>query len=141
MKRYLLVTGIAGLYIDRKRGVYERARAEVIAGNRVGVGAPVVAELAYRAEGSPNRNRNLQRLRQAMASWKLWLVTEEVAFEYGRVAIELRRIGRVIGQNDMMIAAIARTAGNCTVITMDSDLGAVPGLPVENWAEPQDRAT
>jgi tRNA(fMet)-specific endonuclease VapC len=134
MKRFLLDTGIAGLYIDRNRGVYERARTEVAKGNRVGVGAPVLGELAYRAEGSPNRERHLQRLGQALASWKLWLVTEEVAFAYGRVAIELRRIGRLIGQNDMMIAAIARTIGNCTVVTMDSDLGAVPGLPVENWA-------
>ena len=141
MKRYLLDTGIAGLYIDRKRGVYERARAEESRGNRVGVGAPVVAELAYRAEGSPNRDRNLHRLRQALASWRLWLVTEEVAFEYGRLAIELRRIGRVIGQNDMMIAAIGRTIGNCTVVTMDSDLGVGPGLRVENWAEPETRAT
>jgi tRNA(fMet)-specific endonuclease VapC len=33
-----------------------------------------------------------------------------------------------------MIAAIARTLGNCTVITMDSDLFAVPGLSADNWA-------
>jgi tRNA(fMet)-specific endonuclease VapC len=141
MKRYLLNTGIAGLYLDWRRGVYERARAEVVRGTRVRVGAPVVAELAYRAEGSANRGRNLQRLRQALASWKLWLVTEEVAFEYGRVAIELRHLCRVIGQNDMMIAAIARTLGNCTVVTMDRDLGSVPGLPVENWAEPEPPAS
>lgn len=134
MNRFLLDTGIAGLYLDRKRGVYERARAEVARGNRVGIGAPVLAELAYRAEGSPNRDRNLQRLLRALAAWKLWLVTEEVAFEYGRVAIELRRMGRPIGQNDMMIAAIARTIGNGTVVTMDGDLSAVPELAVENWA-------
>ncbi len=136
MKRYLLDTGIAGLYIDRKRGVFERARAEVARGNRIGIGAPVLGELAYRAEGSPNRDRNIQRLHQALATWKLWLVTEEVAFEYGRVAIELRRIGRMIGQNDLMIAAIARILANCTVVTMDSDLAVVPELTVENWAEP-----
>lgn len=29
---------------------------------------------------------------------------------------------------------IALTLGNTTVVTMDSDLGAVPGLVVENWA-------
>jgi tRNA(fMet)-specific endonuclease VapC len=135
MRCYLLDTGIAGLYIDRKRGVYERARAEVSKGNRVGIGVPVLAELAYRAEGSPNRDRNMQRLHLALASWKLWLVTEEVGFEYGRIAIELRRIGRMIGQNNIMIAAIARTIRNCIVVTMDSDLAAVPGLTVENWAE------
>lgn len=135
MKRYVLDTGIAGLYIDRKRGVFERARSELNQGNRIGIGAPVLAELAYRAEGSPNRDRNIQRLHLALSSWKLWLATETVAFEYGRIAIELRRMGRLIGQNDMMIAAIARTIGNGTVVTMDSDLTAVPGLAVENWAE------
>jgi tRNA(fMet)-specific endonuclease VapC len=136
MKRFLLDTGIAGLYMDRKRGVYQRAREELARGNRVGIGAPVLGELAYRAEGSPNRDRNMQRLHLALASWKLWLVTEAVAFEYGRIASELRRIGRMIGQNDTMIAAIALTIGNCTVVTMDSDLKVVPGLAVESWAEP-----
>jgi len=35
---------------------------------------------------------------------------------------------------DIMIAAVALTLGNCTVVTTDSDLSAVPGLAVENWA-------
>src|SRR5437588_609479 len=109
--RYLLDTSIAGLYIDRKKGVYERSRGEVANGNRVGIGAPVLAELAYRAEGSANRERNIQRLHLALAGWKLWLVTEAAAFDYGRIASELRRVGRLIGQNDIMIAAIARTIG------------------------------
>jgi tRNA(fMet)-specific endonuclease VapC len=61
-------------------------------------------------------------------------VTEEVAFEYGRIAIELKRIGRIIGQNDMMIAAITRTIANGTVVTMNGDFNDVPGLNVENWA-------
>jgi tRNA(fMet)-specific endonuclease VapC len=94
----------------------------------------LLAELAYRVEGGPNRDRNMQRLQLALAAWKLWPVTEEATFEYGRIAAELRRIGRPIGQNDIMIAAIALTLGNCTVVTMDGDLSAVPGLSVENWA-------
>ena len=34
---------------------------------------------------------------------------------------------------DMMLAAIAMSLGDCTVVTSDSDLFAVPGLSVENW--------
>lgn len=34
---------------------------------------------------------------------------------------------------DMMIGAIAKTLGNCTVVSADSDLSAVPELNVENW--------
>jgi tRNA(fMet)-specific endonuclease VapC len=114
---------------------FERAAAEVAKGNRVGIAAPVLAELAFRAEGSPQRDRNILRLRQALDAWKLWLVDTAAAFEYGRLAFELKTIGRPIGPNDVMIAAIALSMGNTTVVTMDSDLAAVPGLTVENWAE------
>ena len=100
MRRYLLDTGPAGRFIDRRDGVYERAQAEWARGNWVGIAHPVLAELAYRAEGGPNRDRNMQRLRQALGCWKLWPVTEEAALEYGRIAAQLRRLGRIIGQND-----------------------------------------
>jgi tRNA(fMet)-specific endonuclease VapC len=35
---------------------------------------------------------------------------------------------------DMQVAAIARSLGNCTVVSTDSDLADVPGLVVEDWA-------
>jgi predicted nucleic acid-binding protein len=31
------------------------------------------------------------------------------------------------------IAAIALNLGNCTVVTTDADLSAVPGLAIERW--------
>ena len=95
MTRFILDTGIAGLYLDRKRGVFERASVEVTRGNRVGIAAPVLAELAFRAEGSPQRDRNILRLRQALDVWKLWLVDTATAFEYGRIAFELKTMGAV----------------------------------------------
>jgi len=134
MKRYLLDTGIAGLYLDRKRGVFERAEAENAKGNRIGIAGPVLAELAFRAEGSPQRDRNILRIRQALAVWKLWFMDTAAAFEYARIAFELKTIGRAMGQNDICIAAIALSLGNTTVVTMDSDLAAIPGLTIENWA-------
>lgn len=136
MRRFILDTGIAGLYLDRKRGVFERAAAEVAKGNRVGIAAPILGELAFRAEGSPQRDRNLLRLRQALDVWKVWLADIAAEFEYGRIAFELKTIGRPIGQNDITIAAIAFSLGNTTVVSMDGDLSAVPSLTVENWAEP-----
>jgi tRNA(fMet)-specific endonuclease VapC len=60
MRRYLLDTGIAGCFIDHRRGVFERARSEALLGNWIGIAHPVLAELAYRVEGSVNRDRNFQ---------------------------------------------------------------------------------
>ena len=37
MKRVILDTGIAALDLDRKRGMFERAAAEVARGNRGGI--------------------------------------------------------------------------------------------------------
>ncbi|MHB1560792.1 MAG: type II toxin-antitoxin system VapC family toxin [Isosphaeraceae bacterium] len=36
-------------------------------------------------------------------------------------------------QVDIQIAAIALALGNCTVVSGDSDLRAIPGLTVEDW--------
>ena len=115
--------------------MFERAGAELARGNRVGIAAPVLAEWAFRAEGSPFRDRNILSLRPALEVWNLWLVDTAAAFEYGRIAFELKNIDRPMGQNDIMIDAIAMDLGNTTVVTMDGDLEAVPRLTVPNWAE------
>ena len=43
MKRYLLDTGIAGCYIDRRRGVFERAQTEIRLGNWIGISRTAAA--------------------------------------------------------------------------------------------------
>ena len=134
MRRYLLDTGIAQAFINRRHGALERADAERHAGNRIGICTPVLGELWSGVEGRASRDRNLQRLRLALSRLVVWPYTNEAAPQFGRVFAELRRIGRPMQQIDIMIAAIAMSLGNGTVVTTDSDLGAVPGLRVENWA-------
>jgi tRNA(fMet)-specific endonuclease VapC len=133
-RRYLLDTGIAADLINHRRGVYVRTQHEVTRGNRVGIGIPVLAELVYGIEQSTSRDRNMQRLRTALPAWKVWLFDHKAAYEYGRIAAELRRIGRPMQQIDIQIAAIAFALGNCTVVSGDGDLKAIPGLAVEDWA-------
>jgi tRNA(fMet)-specific endonuclease VapC len=133
VKRYLLDTGIAGDYINRRRGVFERARSEVARGSKIGIGLPVLAELYFGIELSSSRDLNLKRIRHALATLTLWPFTDLAAAEYGRVAADHRRRGRTIQQIDIMAAAIAFSLGDCTVVSADSDLAAIPGLPVENW--------
>jgi tRNA(fMet)-specific endonuclease VapC len=133
MRRFLLDTGIAGDYIARRRGVYERAREAVARGDRVGIGMPVLAELWYGVENSDTRDRNADRLRRVLPHLVVWPFTERAAEEFGRLAAALRRAGRTMGRIDIMIAAIAVSLGHTTVVSADGDLAAVPGLAVENW--------
>lgn len=136
MRLFILDTGIAGLYVTRRRGVYARAQIEAARGNRVGICVPVLGELYAGVEGSATRAHNLLLLERALASLRVWPYTTAAAEEYGRLDAYLRGNGRLIQQVDVQIAAIAFTLGNCTVVTTDSDFAAVPGLSVESWATP-----
>jgi len=59
-----------------------------------------------------------------------WPFEEEAAKQFGRIRHELRSSGRIMQIVDIQLAAIAFAMGNCTVVSKDSDLSAVPGLQV-----------
>jgi tRNA(fMet)-specific endonuclease VapC len=135
MKRhYLLDTGIAQDYQAGRGGIRERAIEHRKSGHRIGICVPVLGELWSGVECSSSRERNLNALRQALATLRIWPYTAEAAEEYGRIFAELKRAGRVIQQVDMQIGAIARTLPNCIIVSKDADLRAISGVTVENWA-------
>lgn len=92
-----------------------------------------MAELFFGVENSATRDENLRRLRRALTRLRCWPLTRKASEEFGRLVLTLKRAGRPIGQIDGLIAAIAQSLGNCTVVTNDSDFFSVPGLKVENW--------
>jgi tRNA(fMet)-specific endonuclease VapC len=134
MKRFLLDTNAAGHYINRRHGIRERALQEVAQGNRIGICMPVLAELWFGVENSSSRERNAQRLLTMVADWTIWPFEVHAAREYGRLAAELKRLGRPMQQIDIMIAAIALTVGDCAVVSSDNDFNIVPRLLVANWS-------
>jgi tRNA(fMet)-specific endonuclease VapC len=127
---------MVGCFIDRRRDVDARVREARVREFVIGTCVPVVAELFYGVEFSASREINRPRLLRGLSRIRCWPFDRESAEEYGRLAAELRRIGRPMQQIDIMIAAVAFSLDNCTVVSDDSDLAAVPGLAVENWATP-----
>ena len=94
---------------------------------------PVLGELWSGVEFSSSRDRNLESLRRALSTLRIWPFTADAAQEYGRIFAEMRRAGRIIQQIDMQIGAIARTLPNCVIGSKDSDMRAIPGATVESW--------
>ena len=52
---------------------------------------------------------------------------------YGEICQALTRRGRIIGANDLLIAAHARSAGAALVTNNEGEFGRPPGLRMENW--------
>jgi len=130
----LFDTGIAQDFQAGRGGIRQRAIRERLLGHRIGVCVPVLGELWSGVECSSSRDHNLALLRQALSTLTIWPYSTQAAEEYGRVFAELKQMGRRIQQVDMQIGAIARTLPNCVVLTKDTDLSAISGIDIENWA-------
>src|SRR5258708_2686196 len=126
MRRYLLDTNSAADCIFRRRGIHERVKQARRAGSKIGIGTPVMAELFAGVEYSATRDRNVLIVQRNLSLFRLWPFDAAAAREYGRLFADLKRRGRPMQVVDMMLASIARTLGDCTVVSTDSDLTAVP---------------
>jgi tRNA(fMet)-specific endonuclease VapC len=60
---------------------------------------------------------------------------EEAARHYGTIRAHLKREGRIIGSNDLLIAAHARSIDAVIVTNNTSEFSRVPDLTVEDWLE------
>lgn len=133
MRRYLLDSNAVTSLINQREPFIQRVRESRLHGGRIGICEPVVAELHYGLALSTSREENIVRLRRGLSGLIVWPLDRRASELYGEIAAELRRRGRPMQVIDMLLAAIASSLGDCTVITTDSDLLAIPGLAVENW--------
>lgn len=94
----------------------------------------VKAELLHGAEKYGNRERRLRALESLFAPFASLPFDDAAASRYATLRHELEISGRLLGPNDLQIAAIAMTHG-LTLVTDDSGFSHVTGLEVENWAQ------
>ena len=59
--------------------------------------------------------------------------SRDAAEHYAEIRVDLRKKGQMIGANDLMIAAHARSLEATVVTNNVKDFGRVKGLKVENW--------
>lgn len=133
IKKYLLDSNAVTQFINRREPFSKRVKEVRTQGSRIGTCEPVVAELMFGLEFSASRDRNKILLNRGLQKIYCWPLDRQASEIYGQLAAELRRIGRPMQVIDIMLASIAISLGDCTVVTTDSDLSAIPTLKVENW--------
>ena len=95
--------------------------------------AVVKAELLHGARRSSRVGENRRLLQRFFAPFPSHPFDDRCAEQYGQIRADLEREGRLIGPNDLMIAAIAR-AHDLTLVTHNADeFGRVAGLAIEDW--------
>ncbi len=96
----------------------------------------VYAELLVGAEKSSQPERVLRQIELLLEAPEIVELTEEVAEHYARVRADLERRGVTIGGNDLWIAATALAHGATLVTDNTGECTRVPGLLIEDWAQP-----
>ena len=93
----------------------------------------VKAELITGALGYGNPHERFQKLERLWSPFRSLPFDDLAAEEYGRIRNHLQKSGRMIGPNDLMIAATA-VVNNLTLVTSNQDeFSRVPGLRLETW--------
>jgi len=96
--------------------------------------AVVKAELWHGAEKYGNRERRRRALDMLFAPFASLPFDDAAARHYAEIRHQLEVQGRMIGPNDLKIAAIARTHG-LTLVSADQEFSHVPELSVEDWTQ------
>lgn len=130
--RYLLDTNIC-IYIARQRPPEVFARFERIAPGEAVISVITWGELCYGAEKSKRRDDVLALLNEFSALVPVAAMPKAAGEAYGDIRATLESKGTPISNNDLWIAAHARTARLTLVSHNTGEFERVPGLRVQSW--------
>jgi tRNA(fMet)-specific endonuclease VapC len=91
------------------------------------------AELLYGVEVSSKKKANHAAVDALIRHLAVLEWTRDAAGHYAEIRAELKKNGAMIGANDLMIAAHARSLAAIVVTNNTRDFGRIRGLKVENW--------
>ena len=92
------------------------------------------AELLYGVAISPRAAQDAKALRGLLVYVEVLDFPEDAAGHYADIRSDLKRRGAMIGANDLLIAAHARTLDFTLVTNNTAEFARVEGLQLENWA-------
>lgn len=131
--RYLLDTNIC-IYIAKHNPPEVRARFARHKAEELAMSVVTFGELRYGAEKSQAQKKLLAVLKQLEKIIQVLPLGFSAVQHYGQIRAVLERKGRMIGNNDLWIAAHARAEGWTLVTNNEREFSRIEGLPVENWA-------
>ena len=131
MLTYMLDTNIAIYVIKRKP--LEALRKFNQNAARICMSSISVAELYYGAGKSEFPERNLAVIEDFLSRLTILDYSHKAATHFGNIKANLSKQGNIIGENDINIAAHARSEGLTLVTNNLREFERVDGLLLDNW--------
>jgi predicted nucleic acid-binding protein len=101
-------------------------------GAQIGIAIITAYELVRGAYLSSKPERNLAEVQQLLSNVEILDLTMQACEEASKIYRDLRKAGCLIGEFDVLIAAIARTHAD-QVMTRDEHFRLIKGITVAKW--------
>ena len=131
---YFLDTNICIFHLNQKSQNILDKFNEIGNGN-IKIPSVVSAELYYGAEKSAKRAYNLQRYNEFISWFRVAPFYSRASRIYGEIRAELERKGKMIGWNDLLIAATVMASGGVLVTNNTDEFSRIDKLILEDWTK------
>jgi len=135
MLRYMLDTDICSYVMKRSNDLLLK-RLQKIPVSDVCVSVVTKSELLYGVEVSPRRQQDEAALNAFLGYVEVLEFpdrADRASPHYAEIRAHLKKLGTMIGGNDLFIAAHARSLGLTLVTHNTREFGRVPRLATEDW--------
>ena len=134
MIRYMLDTNTV-IYAQKRRPPSVLARLMMHDPSEICISSITLAEMYYGVFNSSKPDQNKTSLLKFFSNIAIIPFDSSASIEYGSIRYFLKSTGSIIGANDMLIAAHARSLDAILVTHNTSEFSRVPELKLEDWVE------
>ncbi len=131
MIKFLLDTNIV-IYVLKRRPL-EVLKIFNANASRMAISSITLSELIYGAEKSANIAKNLEAIEDFVSHLEVLSYDARASQHYGQIKAALEKKGKIIGENDIHIAAHAISQGLILVTNNLKEFKRVSNLALENW--------
>lgn len=131
--QYHLDTSTVVLFL-RAKSPKLRAKINSVSAGQLAISQVVRAELLVGCLKSQRPGAHREQVDRFLANVTTVDFDASCANHYAEIRCALESAGKVIGPNDLFIAATARAAGAVLVTANEKEFRRVVGLKVENWS-------
>jgi len=131
MTKYMLDTNICIAIMKGHPAI--RSKISRIDPPKICTSGIVLAELSYGVWKSQQRERNKLALADFCSICNIWDWPVQAADTYGEIRTFLEQQGRIIGANDLLIAAHAKYLNVILITNNTREFKRIPDLKIEDW--------
>ena len=132
MIKYMLDTNMIA-YAKNRRPAVVLERLMQHDPSEICISSITMAELEYGVHNSSKPEQNRTALMMFLSGITILPFDSDASFEYGKIRYDLKSKGILIGGNDLLIAAHAKSLGLTLATHNTREFSRVEGLSIEDW--------